>query len=86
MLVSSYISPKAVKGRPSAIQGRGLVAVAPISKDEIVAIKGTPGTFGTATKVSIDRPRRRGTPALGDMVAMLRAGLEAPESDIIPWS
>lgn len=40
MLVSSYISPKAVKGRPSAIQGRGLVAVAPISQDEIVAIKG----------------------------------------------
>ena len=40
MVVSSYISPKAVKGRPSGIQGRGLVAVAPIAKDEIVAIKG----------------------------------------------
>ncbi len=40
MLASSYISPKAVKGQPSAIQGRGLIAVAPISKDEIVAIKG----------------------------------------------
>lgn len=40
MLVSSYISPKAVKGHPSRIQGRGLVAVAPISTDEIVAIKG----------------------------------------------
>jgi SET domain-containing protein len=40
MLTSSYISPKAVKGRPSVIEGRGLVAVAPIVKDEIVAIKG----------------------------------------------
>jgi uncharacterized protein len=40
VVVSSYISPKAVKGRPSAIEGRGLVAVAPIAKDEIVAIKG----------------------------------------------
>jgi len=40
VLVSSYISPKAVKGQPSTIQGRGLVAVAPIGKDEIVAIKG----------------------------------------------
>ena len=40
MLASSYISPKARKGRPSVIEGRGLVAVAPIAKDEIVAIKG----------------------------------------------
>jgi hypothetical protein len=40
MLASSYISPKAVKGRPSTIEGRGLVAVAPIAADEIVAIKG----------------------------------------------
>lgn len=40
VLASSYISPKAVKGRPSAIEGRGLVAVVPIVRDEIVAIKG----------------------------------------------
>jgi len=40
MLVSSYISPKASKGGPSAIEGQGLVAVAPIAKDELVAIKG----------------------------------------------
>lgn len=40
MVVSSYISPKAVKGGPSAIEGRGLTAVAPIAKNEIVAIKG----------------------------------------------
>jgi SET domain-containing protein len=40
MVVSSYISPKARKGGPSTIEGRGLVAVAPIARDEIVAIKG----------------------------------------------
>jgi uncharacterized protein len=40
VLVSSYISPKAVKGQQSGIAGRGLIAVAPIAKDEIVAIKG----------------------------------------------
>jgi uncharacterized protein len=40
MVVSSFITPKAVKGRPSGIEGRGLIAVAPIAKDEIVAIKG----------------------------------------------
>ena len=39
-VVSSYISPKAAKGRPSGIEGRGLVAVAPIGAGEIVAIKG----------------------------------------------
>jgi SET domain-containing protein len=40
MQVASYISPKAVKGRPSAIAGRGLFAVEPIGRGEIVAIKG----------------------------------------------
>ena len=40
MIVSSYISPKAVKGRPSGIAGRGLLAVEPISRDEVVAVKG----------------------------------------------
>jgi uncharacterized protein len=38
--VSSYISPKAAKGRLSEIEGRGLIAVAPIAAGEIVAIKG----------------------------------------------
>jgi uncharacterized protein len=38
--VSTYISPKAVKGQPSGISGRGLVAVEPIARDEVVAIKG----------------------------------------------
>jgi uncharacterized protein len=38
--VASFVSPKAAKGRASAIAGRGLVAVAPIARDEVVAIKG----------------------------------------------
>ena len=40
MLVSSYITSSARKGAASAIEGRGLVAVAPISAGELVAIKG----------------------------------------------
>jgi SET domain-containing protein len=40
MLVSSYITPKARKGIASEIEGRGLVAVAPIAADELVAVKG----------------------------------------------
>jgi uncharacterized protein len=40
VLVSSYITPKAHKGAASAIDGRGLAAVAPIAADEVVAIKG----------------------------------------------
>jgi uncharacterized protein len=38
--VASYISPKARKGELSSIAGRGLVAVAAIGRDELVAIKG----------------------------------------------
>ena len=40
MLVSSYLTPKARKGAASAIEGRGLVALAPIAAGELVAIKG----------------------------------------------
>jgi SET domain-containing protein len=40
MPIASYISPKAVKGTRSAIHGRGLLAIQPIARDEIVAIKG----------------------------------------------
>jgi SET domain-containing protein len=40
VVIASYISPKAAKGGPSAIQGRGLTATEPIARDEIVAIKG----------------------------------------------
>jgi SET domain-containing protein len=40
LTVSSFISPKATKGASSDIEGRGLIAVAPIAAGEIVAIKG----------------------------------------------
>jgi hypothetical protein len=49
VLVSSYITPKARKGAASTIEGRGLVAVAPIAADELVAIKG--GHIVTAAEV-----------------------------------
>ncbi len=39
-MVSTWITPKAMKGRPSEIAGRGLVAVEAIGKDEVVAVKG----------------------------------------------
>src|SRR5437868_1619917 len=38
--IASYISPKAVKGVRSGIEGRGLRATSPIAEGEIVAIKG----------------------------------------------
>ena len=38
--VQSWISPKARKGKPSDIAGRGLFAVAPIAAGEVVAVKG----------------------------------------------
>jgi uncharacterized protein len=40
VLVSSYITPKARRGAVSDIEGRGLIAVAPIAAGELVAIKG----------------------------------------------
>jgi uncharacterized protein len=40
VLVSSYITPKARKGVVSGIEGRGLIAVAPIAAGQLVAIKG----------------------------------------------
>jgi uncharacterized protein len=39
-VVSSWISPKARKGTPSAIAGRGLVAVEDIAAGSVVAVKG----------------------------------------------
>src|SRR6476620_5364266 len=38
--VASWLSPKARKGQPSTIEGRGLFAVAPIATGEVVAVKG----------------------------------------------
>ena len=39
MNTTTYISPKAKKGAKSKIEGRGLFAVKPIKKGEVVAIK-----------------------------------------------
>jgi uncharacterized protein len=39
-MVASWITPKARKGVPSAIEGRGLIAVEPIAAGEVVAVKG----------------------------------------------
>jgi hypothetical protein len=38
--VRSWITPKATKGAPSSIEGRGVEAVAPIAAGEVVAVKG----------------------------------------------
>ncbi len=38
--VASWHSPKTRKGRPSAIEGRGLFAIEPIAAGEVVAVKG----------------------------------------------
>ena len=39
-MVSTWINPKATKGTPSEISGRGLVAVDAIGEGEVVAVKG----------------------------------------------
>jgi hypothetical protein len=39
-MVASWISPRAVKGGASGIAGRGLRAVEPIERGEVVAVKG----------------------------------------------
>lgn len=39
-VVRSWISPKARKGLPSGIAGRGLFATSPIAAGEVVAVKG----------------------------------------------
>jgi len=39
-VIASWISPKAAKGIESDIAGRGLIAIEPIEKDEVVAVKG----------------------------------------------
>ena len=40
MDVSTHVSPKAKKGTRSKIEGRGLFAIEPVKKGEVVAIKG----------------------------------------------
>jgi SET domain-containing protein len=57
MLVSSYVSPKALKGQPSAIDRRGVIAQEPIARHEIVAIKGG-HIVDSATLESLPAPTR----------------------------
>lgn len=39
MILTSWISPKAIKARPSHVAGRGLFAKEDIKKDEVIAVK-----------------------------------------------
>ncbi len=78
MLVSSYITPKARKGLPSTIEGRGIVAVAPIAADEIVAIKGG-HIVDTATMRSLPERLRNSDVQIADgfhLVALEEAEYE----------
>jgi hypothetical protein len=40
VIVRSYLPPKVTKGGSSTIEGRGLFALEPLSRDEVVAVKG----------------------------------------------
>lgn len=78
MITSSHISPKARKGRPSAIDGRGLVAVAPIARDETVAVKGG-HIVDTATLESLPERLRNSDVQISDglhLVALEEAEYE----------
>jgi SET domain-containing protein len=55
--IASYISPKVNKGAASQIQGRGLIARAPIARGEIVAIKGG-HIVDSATYATLDEQLR----------------------------
>lgn len=65
MAISSYISPKAIKGRKSTIDGRGLFAVEPIKKGEIVAVKGG-HIVDTATMASLPEKLRNSEVQIAD--------------------
>jgi uncharacterized protein len=78
VLVSTYISPKARKGQPSSIAGRGLVAIAPVSAGEVVAIKGG-HIVDTATMQSLPERLRNSEVQIADgfhLVALEEAEYE----------
>ena len=83
MLVSSYISPKARKGGPSGIEGRGLVAVASIVKDEIVAIKGKDGSIDQDGCIRPDTTQQTlaGLAPAFDAEGTVTAGTASPLTD-----
>jgi uncharacterized protein len=70
VLVSTYISPKARKGQPSSIEGRGLVAVAPIGAGEVVAIKGG-HIVDTATMQSLPERLRNSEVQIADGIHLV---------------
>jgi SET domain-containing protein len=39
-IAASYLSPRARRGQPSLIEGRGLFAIAPFAQGDVVAVKG----------------------------------------------
>ena len=64
---STWITPKAVKGTPSGIAGRGLVATEPIAAGEVVAVKGgTPVTTAQLRRLS-DRLRNSAVQITDDL-------------------
>jgi uncharacterized protein len=64
-IVASWISPKARKGEPSTIAGRGLFAVEPISAGEVVAVKGG-HLVDTATLLALPPPLQESEIRVGD--------------------
>ena len=65
MTITSYISPKAAKGRRSTIAGRGLFALEAIAKGEVVAIKGG-HIVDTATLASLPEKLRNSDVQIAD--------------------
>jgi SET domain-containing protein len=63
--VSSYVTPKARKGAESTIQGRGLIAIAPIAAGELIAIKGG-HIISTATLASLPERLRNSEIQIAD--------------------
>jgi uncharacterized protein len=78
MHVSSYVTPRAVKGQRSAIAGRGLIAAAPIAAGELVAIKGG-HIVDTATLAALPEKLRNSEVQIADgfhLVALTDAEYE----------
>jgi hypothetical protein len=57
VIVSSYLPPKVAKGGSSAIEGRGLFALEPLSRDEVAAVKGGHVLDGAALRALPEKLR-----------------------------
>jgi uncharacterized protein len=75
-VVSTWISPKATKGAPSRIAGRGLVAADRIAADEVVAVKG--GSIVTTSQMRSlsDRRQNSGVQITDDLHLVALSGDE----------